>query len=183
METVKRFIKRLIPFVNDDFSFAQADKRMFRYLVFCFILAIDSEALKQLFESEVESIENKFMWISIDDIRYYETLLHNGILESKHYKTIFDAAARKLVAIPAATSKGFNDKIKNIHFLELACVLKSDNGCTDLIPVLVSCSNMLDLKTIQEIIKNPNVDSKAVGAIICSIAMQKFDLNWPNWVY
>ena len=182
MEVFNHLIRYVNPFAQDEFSFEQADKRLFRYLVFCFILANDADGLKQLFE-EVKLSDNKFMWISHNDIQHFETLLYNGILGDRYFRYIYENATRKLLVRPAEDTNEFHDDSRNINFLELACVLKPGDGSTDTIPVLISCTNVLDLRVIKDIINNPHVGSKSVEAIISSIVALRLEFYWPPWIY
>ena len=147
----KRFIKLTLPGSdsydesNDSIQLQNAKRyqdpdSLFRYLLFCFVLANDHAGLMNHLV-EVRKLKYEWLWISKKEIEFHENSLLDGILENSFYRRLWHDVDRKR-----------NKSNEYIHIVELACILKSTCGSTTIIATLLQYISSICESVLHDVI-------------------------------
>ena len=127
---------------------------LFRYLLFCFVLANDHAGLKNHLV-DVRKLKYEWIWISKKEIAFHENKLLDGILENSFYRQLWHDVDQKR-----------NKSNEYIHIIELACVLKPTYVSTSVIEIILQYIMTICESVLHDIICNRNIDAITVKQLV-----------------
>ena len=150
-------------YANQEILFGYQDPSLFRYMLFCAILANDHVALRN-YLTGLDQLKYEWLWISTAELRYHEDNLHDGICKNAFYRTLWqDIDKKRLLNRPLTET---NESNKYINLLEVACILRTTWETTNVIRAMLELLSSINEMELHIIICNTKLDASTAKSMI-----------------